>query len=66
MYYTINVALHGQHFFRTGDTSCINMRDAARVYDALAARFLAEEGFELMLTRMEVTGREIAREALGV
>ena len=59
MYYEINVALNGVHFFATAERSCTTYETALKVYKELEKRFLASEGYELRLTVWETKGKEI-------
>lgn len=59
MYYEINVALNGVHFFATAERSCPTYAQAIKVYKELEKRFPASEGYELTLTMWETRGEEI-------
>ena len=59
MYYEINVALHGQHFFATAQRSCVTYMQAKRVYEELRKRFPPEEGFSVEIRKWETIGKEV-------
>lgn len=59
MYYEINVALNGKHFFATSDRSITDWNTLKKVYKTLAEKFPTSEGFELCITRVEYVGSRI-------
>lgn len=50
MYYEINVALNGKHFFATAERSLRTTEDAKKVWDRLLIACPAEQGFTMELT----------------
>lgn len=65
MYYTINVSLHGTHFFATSDHSITDAVKLLKVYTQLKAKFTKEEGFRIDVTRWEKLGRILDMEAMA-
>jgi len=59
MWYTINVALKGQHFFATAKHSIENEAQAKVVYATLADKFTQAEGYSLSVTRLETIGQPV-------
>ena len=59
MYYEINVALNGKHFFATAERSITNQWDLEKVYNVLKEKFPVEEGYEITITQWEKWGKEI-------
>jgi hypothetical protein len=59
MYYEINVALKGRHFFATAERSITCEDDLKTVYKALAERFKEEDGFKLSVTKWSKTGQSV-------
>lgn len=53
MYYEINVSLKGKHIFATAKRSITHSRQIGPILDRLEIAFPAEEGYELMTTRIE-------------
>lgn len=67
MWYQINVALNGRHFFDTGK-SITDSEKAKLVFAALITRFTREAGFEVTVTRWEAKGQDmtaLTRELIG-
>ena len=62
MYYEINVALNGRHFFATDKRSITNKRVLKEVYKVLKEKFPKEEGFDMIVSCVETTGRHIDME----
>ena len=62
MYYEINVALNGRHFFATDKRSITTERALKEVYAVIKAKFPVEEGFDIMVSRMETSGRYVDME----
>lgn len=62
MYYEINVALNGQHFFATDKRSITNEIALKIVYRVLKEKFPPEEGYDIFVSRVETTGRYIDME----
>ena len=59
MYYEINVALNGQHFFATDKRSITTERALKEVYAVIKKKFPAEEGFDILVSRIETKGRYV-------
>ena len=59
MYYEINVALNGRHFFATHERSLITLNKLKEVYDVLSEKFPKSEGYEITVTRYEKRGEHI-------
>lgn len=62
MYYEINVALNGQHFFATDKRSITNQVALKVVYKILKEKFPVEEGYSILVSQVETTGRYIDME----
>lgn len=59
MYYEINVALNGRHYFATAERSLLHKEAALRAFWDLFDRFPANEGFLVTLNECHRGGREI-------
>lgn len=59
MYYDINVAKNGSHFFATSTRSCRTEEEAKKVYKVLREKFPPEEGYEITVTYWENYGRTV-------
>ena len=59
MYYEINVALHGQHFFATDKRSITNKQTMEKVYKIFKEKFPPEEGYDILVSYCETVGRYI-------
>ena len=57
MYYEINVALNGQHFFATDKRSITNKTKLEVVYKALKEKFPLEEGYDIIVSQYETIGK---------
>ena len=57
MYYEINVALNGQHFFATDKRSITNKPTLERVYKVLKEKFPLEEGYDIIVSQYETVGK---------
>lgn len=62
MYYEINVSLNGRHFFATDKRSITNERALKEVYPIIKEKFPQEEGYDILVSRTETTGRYIDME----
>ena len=62
MYYEINVALNGQHFFATDKRSITNQRALEEVYKVLKEKFPVEEVFDILVTRYDTVGKFVDME----
>lgn len=52
MFYQINVALNGQHFFETDKHSITNKEALERAYKVLQEKFPTEEGYDILVWDM--------------
>lgn len=59
MYYEINVALNGRHFFATHDRSLNTWNKAMEVWNVFVKKFPRSEGYEVTMTEKKVTGQKI-------
>lgn len=57
MYYEINVALNGQHFFATDKRSITNKHTLEKVYKVLKEKFPLEEGYDILVSYYETVGK---------
>lgn len=62
MYFEINVARNGKHFFATAERSCTTRKEALEVYAELKKKFPIEEGYKLDMTQYETVGHFITKE----
>lgn len=62
MYYEINVALNGQHFFATDKRSITNEIALKVVYKILKEKFPPEEGYDILVSCTKTTGRYVDME----
>jgi len=65
MYYEINVAQHGRHYFATAPRSLVDEVYAKSVFGDLCRRFPGYEGFEVTLSVHYETGNEIVRRGIN-
>lgn len=65
MYYEINVALNGRHFFATDKRSLTNKDAMERVYKVLKEKFPPEEGYDILVSRNETYGTYVDMEYLN-
>ena len=63
MYYEINIALNGKHFFATAERSITNKWKLKEVYDVLKEKFPQEEGYDISVTYYETVGKPIDMES---
>lgn len=56
MYYEINVALNGRHYFATHERSITYIKTAEKVFADFLKRFPKEEGFSISLTEWDNRG----------
>ena len=56
MYYEINVALNGKHFFATDKRSIRHESELKRVYKVFQEKFPTEEGFDIIVSQYETSG----------
>ena len=59
MYYVINVALNGKHFFATAEHSLRDESSAKRAYEDFLKRFPKDEGFEVSVTHWRLEGPDV-------
>lgn len=57
MYYEINVALNGQHFFATDKRSITNRGALEKVYKVLKEKFPLEEGYDIIVSEYNTVGK---------
>ena len=62
MYYEINIALNGKHFFATSDRSVTNKWKLKEVYKVLKEKFPTEEGYDITVSHIETVGKHIDME----
>ena len=62
MYYEINVSLNGRHFFATDKRSITTERALKEVYPVIKKKFPQEEGYDILVSRTEPTGKYIDME----
>lgn len=62
MYYEINVALNGKHFFATNERSITNETKLKEVYSILKKKFPTEEGYDILVSCIQTTGTYINME----
>ena len=59
MYYEINVALNGKHFFATDKRSITNKWKLKEVYNVFKEKFPQDEGYDISVTLYETIGKSI-------
>lgn len=59
MYYEINVAYNGRHYFATADRSLRSYDEAASMYRHFTKLFPSESGYELRLIECNVVSKPI-------
>lgn len=59
MYYEINVALNGKHFFATSSRSITDIATLKCVYATITNKFPEHEGFTVSVTENVVSGKFI-------
>lgn len=62
MYYEINVAKDGYHFFATAERSITNWKQAKEMYNLFKEKFPESEGYHISMTKWEKTGYSIHME----
>jgi hypothetical protein len=62
MYFEINVARNGKHFFATAEQSCTTREEALEVYSEFKKKFPSEEGYKLDITQWDTIGRYMTKE----
>lgn len=64
MYYEINVALNGKHFFATDKRSITNYNKLKEVYKVFKKKFPSEEGYDMTISFIETVGKHVDMEKL--
>lgn len=59
MYYEINVAHNGRHYFATAEHSLRDHTTAEEVYNDFLMLFPEEQGYEVSMTRWQKTGYRV-------
>ena len=59
MYYEINVALNGKHFFATGERSITNRNRLEDIVKVFVEKFPESEGYEISVSRWQNSGKNI-------
>jgi len=62
MYYEINVAKNGKHYFATAKRSLTNERDAKALWADLKQRFPESEGFVLSVSYRQRVGEYVTEQ----
>lgn len=62
MYYEINVAKNGRHFFATDKRSITNKQALKEVYKVFKEKFPTEEGYDMIVSCVETVGKHIDME----
>lgn len=63
MYYEINVALNGKHFFATAERSITNKWKLKEVYNVIKEKFPQEDGYDISVTLYETVGKFVDMES---
>lgn len=64
MYYEINVAKNGKHFFATAERSITTSLELADVYSALSKAFTKDDGYTMSVTQWKSVGTFIKEEEI--
>lgn len=64
MYYEINVALNGQHFFATAKRSLTSKPVFLKAYRVIRAKFPESEGYGISATEYREVGTPVDTEAI--
>ena len=59
MYYEINVALNGSHFFATADRSIDGKQKLKKVLSVIVNKFLLSEGYHISVTYYRKIGHNM-------
>jgi len=59
MYFEINVALNGRHFFATAERSITDIDTCHKVYNLFKKKFPEIEGYSIEVTKIETIGHTI-------
>ena len=62
MYYAINVALNGRHFFATAERSITSIEHAAQVYEKLCLALPETDGYDITVKKQERWGYDVTYE----
>jgi hypothetical protein len=65
MWYEINVALNGRHFFATSERSITHEFDLEMILPVMKQKFPKEEGYEITVTRWEKVGHHCFTDELN-
>lgn len=60
MYYEINVAKNGEHFFATAERSITNESKAAEMTVEFMKKFPIEQGYEISVTMWQHMGKRLS------
>lgn len=66
MYYEINVALNGKHFFATNERSVTNKTKLNEIYNVFREKFPPEEGYGITVSFIETIGKSVDMEKEGL
>lgn len=64
MFYEINIALNGRHFFATAERSITDRATLKNVYSVLSLKFPKDEGYEISVTQNTETMRKVDPQAI--
>lgn len=64
MFYEINIALNGRHFFATAERSITDRATLKKVYSVLSLKFPKDEGYEILVTQYIRVAEEIDPETI--
>jgi len=64
MFYEINIALNGRHFFATAERSITDRATLKKVYSVLSLKFPKDEGYEITVTQNMRTAKDIDPETI--
>ena len=59
MYYEINVALNGRHFFATAERSITDRNTFLTMLDVFREKFPESEGYHISASRIETIGHPV-------
>ena len=62
MYYEINVAKDGKHFFATDKRSITTEKALKEVYKVLKEKFPPEEGYNMLVSQINIEGKFVDME----
>lgn len=64
MYYEINVALHGHHFFATAERSITSEHDLKKKLRVFIEKFPKSEGYGISITYQQNIGKILSVESI--